>query len=287
MNRRLMQLEADDFTNIMDGYAARKVQFRNCIDGGAAAGHTARQMLPYLREDGLVYAFEPFPGNFRFLDAIQSERIQVVKKALYFETVTKDLFVGHTVAKDSAWARRGMEGYSSAGYLVDAPNAKGSLKNVQRPPDQLFSVSCVPADEAIGRDRPIDFVKLDLQGGELNALMGMKRIIFEPHFLWIEFSDQAGLLDYLYDLGFIIFETTYLLRGHDPSAAAKDFVFIKKGNLSSGNPVWLGRRITPWGRDFHDEFMLCKTKYSLVQTDIVCVHATRYQAFNRAVALMS
>jgi len=286
MKLSLMQLDVSNFTDIMACYSNTGVAFHNCIDGGAGAGKTALRMLPYLAPNGTIFAFEPFSGNFRFLERLADKRIKVIKKALYSEKTMKNLFVGSTVSKAKSLQMYGsedMEGYSSSGCLVDVPNIKKSLQlQANTQPELNYPVQCVTADDEISSSNVIDFIKLDLTGGELCALQGMKRIILEPYFLWIEFSGQTGLLEYLYDLGFIVFETAYLMRGNDPGIAAKDFAFIKHGVLSSGSPVWTGRRITPWGKDFNDEFMSCKSKYSLIQTDIVAVHSSRYQAFNKA-----
>ncbi len=284
MNRCLMQIDAKDFDILMRGYAKLGIKFCNCLDGGAGAGMTAKKMLPYIQENGLIFAFEPFPGNFRFLDSLDNCKIKVIKKALYFENIKKELLVNTTVTADSDWGKKGFEGYSSGGFIVNAPNMEERYRKTRLIQEKLHPIDCVAADAEISASHKIDFVKLDLQGGEFNALMGMRRIIFEPYFLWIEFSDQPELLNYLYDLGFIVFETDYVFTGSPPEPLPKDFAYIREATSSGGTSVWYGRRITPWGRDFHDEFLTCKTKYSLIQTDIVCVHHSRYQLFNKALA---
>ena len=272
MNFHLTGLDLDSFSHLMGAYKKDGRHFRYCIDGGAGYGLTATEMLSYINDDGIIFAFEPFTGNHRFFEKITDDRIRLIKKALFNERSVQQLFVRSTVAEESLWGRGKMlTGYSSLGFVDGNPE--------KRDPEKLYSIECVAADEEISPDTVIDFVKLDLQGGELNALRGMKRIIHEPYFLWIEFSDQNELLEYLYAMGFAIFETQYLFVGSNPDIVKRDFVFSKTIALSTEIPAWLGRRITPWGKDFHDEFQVARRQFGLVQTDIVCVQESRHNEF--------
>ena len=45
------------------------------IDGGAGSGETAQNICKYTNPNGLIYAFEPFPGNFRFFPFTYYRRI--------------------------------------------------------------------------------------------------------------------------------------------------------------------------------------------------------------------
>jgi len=270
-----MFLDVRSFTDIMAAYNSIGIKFRHCIDGGAGAGHTASSMLPFMKKDGIVFAFEPFPGNFPFFDRVDSSQIKLIKKAMYNKSDSKKLFVSSTVEEGSSWAKHGMVGYSSLGFIEHSPEI--------RDPSKLYEVTCCAADEEISARDKIDFVKLDLQGGELNALRGMKRIIFEPYFLWIEFTGQNGLLELLYESEFIIFETVYLMYGDNPDMAGESFTFLYKADLSTGAPAYYARRNKPWGKDFHDEFNEAQKKYGLIQTDIICVHPANYKLFNKAI----
>ena len=57
MNNRLMQIDSDSFASILHGYKKINIPMRNCLDGGAGSGSTARTMLPYLEDSGKIYAF--------------------------------------------------------------------------------------------------------------------------------------------------------------------------------------------------------------------------------------
>ena len=280
MNNRLMQINIDSFIPLLAGYKNLGIDMENCIDGGAGIGDLSRAMLPYLSPKGKIFAFEPFPGNFQFIDKSSNEQIRVIKKALYSENSTKKFFTSSIVKEGDRWDQeRGLAGYSSLGYLVDTVSEEMT-------PNTIYDVPCLRADDAIRPERRISFVKLDLQGGELEALKGMARILGEAYFLWIEFSDQPGLLDFLYESGFIVFETPYLFLGDAYAQAQKDFEFIRSIELSTGHPAWFGRRKRPWGKDFHAELRDCKANYRLIQTDIVCVHQLKYHYFNNALDAM-
>ncbi len=274
MKNQLMHISALCFSDLMKAYVEAGEAFKYCIDGGAGAGDTALRMLPYLEDKGKIYAFEPFPGNFRFFDSLgnaNSTRIRLIKKALYRDQCKKNFFVSSTVQPDQPWGKQGKEGYSSVGRLIDNQD-RANNKN------KYFIVDCIAADQAIRPQHKVDFIKLDLQGGELDALMGMNRIITEPHFMWVEFSNQPGLLDFLYENGFIIFETIYLFKGQ-PLYNLDEFRVVGTTELSTGHTAWYGFHQIPWGPDFKDEFQLYRQKYGMIQTDIVCVHHTKYTNF--------
>ena len=167
------------FAAVLAAYRKAGIPLENAIDGGAGAGHTAKQMLPHL--DGMVFAFEPFPGNHRFFEGCDP-RIVLIRKALADANGSMPFRVGSVVSADSEWGRKGMEGYSSVGMLVEEPQ-----------PDDL-TVEAVRGDEAIPTGTRIDFVKLDLQGGELDALKGMTGLLPEIPLLWVEYEGQPGLL---------------------------------------------------------------------------------------------
>lgn len=275
MNSFIGSLEVAGFPELLGGYKNMGILMRNCLDGGAGSGATAKEMLPYLQVNGKIFAFEPFIGNFRFLDACDPRYITVIKKALSSQSNPKRLYVESTVTKDSQWGKAGMEGYSSLGFLI-ADSCD------YRPLSKLYTVECVRADDAISENHPIDFVKLDLQGGELHALKGMGRIIKEALFLWIEFTNQPGLLQFLHNEEFVIIDTTYIFFSNHTIKPDKHFHFIKNEFLSTGRPIWIGKKLLPWSNDFDDEFSFYKKKYGLIQTDIICVQKEKLALFASA-----
>ena len=132
---------------------------------------------------------------------------------------------------------RGMEGYSSVGYLVEDPGTPN-------PGGQVLTVETVRADDVI--DGTADFIKLDLQGGELSALQGMERHFRGCYLAWIEFSMQVGLLDHLERSGHLVFVTEYLFMG-DPSREALKWFDVRGDGytLSTGQRALFGYRKRP------------------------------------------
>lgn len=255
------------FEAVLSAYRKAGIVLRGAIDGGAGCGSTAKAMLPYI--EGEIHAFEPFPGNHRFFAEIDP-RIRLVQKALSDMNRTMAFRVSHVVTEDSEWGKRGMSGYSSVGYLVE------------KPADTDLSVESVRADSFISE---VDFVKLDLQGGELCALRGMSGFLDRVSLMWVEYSGQKGLLDYLTDSGFLLFDTEYFFFGSPSDGARADF-HVSRENvmLSTNRPAWFGFKKTRW-HSFEAEFIQMKAA-GLVQTDIVCVNRHALSAFLKAAQLL-
>ncbi len=166
------------------------------------------------------------------------------------------------------WGKRGMIGYSSMGYLrqTEGPNT--------------IVVDCVRADDIVAESEEVGFVKLDLQGGELNALKGMPRILENASVLWIEYiGKDTLLLDYIIDSGFVVFDTEYFFMGDPTDEARKLFDVSREGiTLSTNATAWFGFKMKPWG-DFKAEFKYCQDAFKMVQTDLLCINKKSIDQF--------
>ncbi len=248
------------------------------VDGGAGWGDTAKAMLPFMTPDGRVYAFEPFPGNHRFF-ADRDARVRLSTAALGERVGSTTLFVPRVVADDEAWAERGLSGYSSVGHVaLDRPLwrrvAKRLLWAVKRPHPSAPKPLRVPLTrlDAAVAERHVDFVKLDLQGAELPALRGMGRLLAAVDLMWIEFSNQPGLLPFLSQHGFLAFDTAYLSVGdHSSKLSACGLRALERVALSTSEPATLAAR-TGAERDFEAWFARAKREAGVLQTDLVVVH---------------
>jgi FkbM family methyltransferase len=260
------------FVPLLAAYRQAGIPLHDAIDGGACIGLTADEMLPYI--DGLVYAFEPFPGNHRFF-ADRDPKIVLLPYALA-ETRKKMAFhVRSIVIGDPAGRRDDLIGYSEVGMLVEDGQ------------DGDITVQCVRADAEIPPDHQISFVKLDLQGGELNALKGMTGLLPQCLAMWVEFTGQDGLLPYLVEQGFVLFETEYRFRGEPDARARALFDITRTGvKVSTGHTAWFGFKRSPWSSTYEAEFWRYRRELALTQTDLVCVHRTRLEEFRRAVAAL-
>jgi FkbM family methyltransferase len=247
----------------------------DAIDGGAGKGSTARGMLKHLSPSSIVYAFEPFPGNYRFFKPEETQII-FIKKALA-ETGKRMTFrVPSVVLENSVWGKNGGVGYSSVGYLTNG--APSSEKDIQ--------VDCVSADSEIPASSNIGFIKLDLQGGELNALRGMGRILGSTKLMWVEFTNQPGLLDFLAYSDFIVFDTEYFILGEKNETSLAVFELTKSDvALSTGKKAWFGFRKYAW-KNFEQEFSKARIELKMVQTDLVCVNKKYLQEFINALSYL-
>jgi len=274
MNDLMTLLRVSSFEQLLLAYEKAntgKLDF-DVIDGGAGVGQTSRQMQKYLTPSRTVFAFEPYPGNHRFFRQEESQ-ILLIKKALAETEKKMNFRVPSVVSLDSVWGKQGYAGYSSVGYL-----ATGKFNAVTD-----VEVSCVAADNVIPIERNVGFIKLDLQGGELNALKGMKRLLKNTKLMWIEFTNRPELLDFLNTEGFIVFDTEYFLMGEKTDAALAEFDVSKLDlTLSTGQLAWFGFRKYSW-HNYSATFEKQRQEHKLVQTDLVCVNKIFFDDFMQAI----
>jgi FkbM family methyltransferase len=273
MNDLMAALKLRSFEPLLKAYKAAGIDLRDAIDGGAGSGKTANEMLAHLSSSATIHAFEPFPGNHRFF-ADADPRTRLIPKALAETSKQMSFLVTSTVASDSAWGRRGMTGYSSVGKLVEEVAQTGTT----------LVVDCTRADAVVPADGRVGFIKLDLQGGELNALKGCTKLLRGVALMWVEYSGQPGLMDFLHEHDFMLFDTEYLFTGV-PSAEARKLFDVSRENaiLSTNRKAWFGFRKAPW-RDYEADLFRHKKAIGLIQTDLVCVNKHHLAKFTAAVS---
>ena len=277
----LSKRRIQDFSVILKAYQRAGVNLGSFIDGGAGFGGTALKMAEHLCKGQKVFAFEPFPGNHRFFETPvyiekAESRVVLVKKALGRKTGNITLGVPSVVEQNSTWGQSGKTGYSSAGRLVD------------REPEEEHDVivECVRADEEFPKETKIGFVKLDLQGGELDALKGLGARLTETPLLWLEYAGQKDLFRFLKGQNFIVFDSSYLFFG-EPNDAARHYFHIDSLDckLSIGRKSWSGFRKDHWD-DYFGNLAAMKTLFGLVQTDLLCVNKAFFEEFKTAMPFM-
>jgi FkbM family methyltransferase len=124
-----------------------------------------------------VHAFEPFPGNFELLERnIAENRLTTVtahRVAVHCETRSGKLF-----------------------YRVDEPNENfGSMfsSSLEQPPHlSSIDVDYVALDDYLADLPALGFVKMDVEGAEVFALTGMRRLLERCRpVLIVELNEQA------------------------------------------------------------------------------------------------
>jgi FkbM family methyltransferase len=126
-----------------------------CVDVGANEGRILSMLIKHCPQN-LHYAFEPIPTLYFSLVRKYGSASNILKIALSHK-----------------------KGFSSFSYVVDDP-AYSSLKrrNFRKPKTiQQFDVETDCLDNRIPDTASIDFIKLDIEGGEYEALLGSSKII--------------------------------------------------------------------------------------------------------------
>ncbi|MGE0463063.1 MAG: FkbM family methyltransferase [Vicinamibacterales bacterium] len=130
-----------------------------CLDIGAHEGSVLREMVT-IAPRGAHHAFEPLP---HLAARLRTE----------FPAVTI-----HEAAVSDA------PGRARYVFVENAPAYSGLREREYDRPDPrktLLDVSVVRIDDVVPPDTPVDFIKLDIEGGEFHALRGAARTIERRH----------------------------------------------------------------------------------------------------------
>jgi FkbM family methyltransferase len=244
------------------------------VDAGAAAGHMTNLALKYAKPGSRAISFEPFPGNWPIVEKTLADRqATLVKAALGDKEGTVDFFVSGTAKADGKWA--GFEGYSSVGHIVNAPSAKTNGRTIRVP------VTTVDAHV----DERVVFMKIDVQGGELEVLNGSKRT-FERGIdsLYIEFGGELDILDFLFDRDYVVYDHRYLVIPTRAKPDPKVWRIEGEQTLSTGQLAYHAWPVvTPGDPDAYCEMLTRETKrIGAVFTDIVAVRKDLNAQFSEA-----
>ncbi len=229
------------------------------IDAGAAAGYMTLKALQF-SPDSRAIAFEPFPGNWPHIEKTLGGRdnVTVVKAALSDRPGEADFYVRTTVSAEQNW--HGLVGYSSVGRIVT--KVTDAEKTIRVP------VTTVDAHV----DEPVLFMKIDVQGHELNVLKGAAATFDRGvAAASIEFNGDLDVLTFLFDRGFAVYDDSYLIvqRGDDPDLSAWEIT--DSGTASTGHHFFRG-----WPREHVSDpkafcAMLKSSPGCAVWTDLIAI----------------
>jgi len=183
-----------------DNYKLSLFKYRNhkiCFDIGAYIGDSAYIINKELNPDK-IYAFEPEVANFKTLEHnIRINLLQNVVEPINLATSHKN-----------------------GSMIIDSVNASSSIKSKGRG----YKVSVTTLDEFVKRRRikNVDLIKMDIEGAEMDTLLGAKSVIKKY---------KPDLVIAIYHRGQHFFEIPPMLKKLVPSYK---FRFVA---LSGSSPV--------------------------------------------------
>jgi FkbM family methyltransferase len=133
----------------------------NVLDIGANIGYYTMLSASLVGPTGSVIAIEPNPESVKLLEASRRENV----------------FGNVTVFQVAAGREPGllvMHGFYSNAMTSAVPDSAAALVTSK-------TVPCFRIDDLVPRDRNIDFVKIDVEGAEYNALSGASELLRRCH----------------------------------------------------------------------------------------------------------
>ena len=127
------------------------------VDIGANIGYLTMLLASLVAPSGLVVAVEPNPENIKLLEA--SRRVNGFDQVLVIQAAA---------------------GRQTGVLALNVSYSNGMTGELPSNLDAIFAsrpVPCFALDTILPKNRPIDLVKIDTEGAELNALIGMSETI--------------------------------------------------------------------------------------------------------------
>jgi FkbM family methyltransferase len=157
-------------------------------DIGANVGYISLIIAKTVGRMGTVFSFEASSNSY-----------QVLRENIRINSFDNIVAVPRAVTKDSGWVNFANYEFSLVSKIADESIAEDAM---------IERVECVSLDDFVYRDKNLwpDFIKIDVEGGELDVLIGAERVIRERKPIivaeiwrdkWPEVSRLLDSYDYL------------------------------------------------------------------------------------------
>ena len=194
------------------------------FDVGANRGQVTSEYLN-LFPNATIYAFEPFPDSFNFLKSrfTGNSKVQMFEKAVTSSAGIKEFFVNKNVDTNS----------------LLKPQKTGLSSDEQVKNMKTIKVEGVILDEfcKLNKIKHIDILKMDIQGGEYDALKGLHDMLSKSaiDLIYTEtyFVEQYEKQPLFHNVSKLLFQYGYRLQDiynpiyGDGKIAWADVIFIK------------------------------------------------------------
>lgn len=197
------------------------------LDVGAHRGETATRYHALFPE-ATIYSFEPFPESFQVLrDRFQTTpAVQPIHQAVADATGQREFFVN---------------GFSGTNSLFPRPGAARRYYPACAEPKTTIQVPVTALDDFL-REKDlthVDILKFDIQGGELLALQGARRLLAERRvaliytevFFVAHYEGGASFCDlsrFLAEYGYTLFNLYNLCIARNGQLRFGDALFISE-----------------------------------------------------------
>lgn len=301
MIRRITEFLPNPKRDFIYDVLARIPSTRLCVDVGAAAGQATRRIRQAGGPDTAVVAFEPFPGNEQYFakETRDLTNVSFVWKAVGDEVGKAEFLVPQVVTgTEKSWG--GYAGYSSTGFLTDWPSVKVWRSDLRRAlrdvakivlsrvskKGQRLTVDTTTLDKEFA-GRKIDFLKIDVQGGEERVLLGAAGLLAAGSIplIYLEWNGPRAVVELLHRFGYAVFDSVYVVfpRGAPRSRFEElGLQFVGDVDLSSGQPAY--EMILNGGSIPPTDVVNRARAIGMagIQTDLIAVHPNHLQVFMEA-----
>jgi FkbM family methyltransferase len=203
---------------------AKKLGFTADVifDGGAHLGNWSKE-ASHIYQQAKFVLFEP-----------NTHITKDTKATLEKTNIDFELFENAIGAKDNEKVTLNIWGENTTGASV--------LGHVQGNPSSQIQINTITLDTAADtlKVKP-NLVKLDLQGGEFNALLGAEKILQNAEMFIVEFgcleayverTTPRQLLDIMYDNNYCLYDIVDVrYRPYDNALTGGDFFFVKNDSI--------------------------------------------------------